>query len=123
MLGGCLPGSDQGQIAAFNHATALRQESCQPGEKSGAADGHRGSLRYNVRTPSKHEPTFAHPVLVVYAAAGMSAGESEALTGLTTEATKNGWIVAYADHEQMSVGTVRKLAMCPRRLTMNGAST
>ena len=43
---------------------------------------------FNVRTPANYDPTIAHPLLVVYAAAGNNRYETEGLTGLTTEAAR-----------------------------------
>ena len=57
---------------------------------------------YRVRTPANYDPGFAHPLLVVYAAATANAERSERFTGLTAPATGRGFIVAYVDHRPMS---------------------
>ena len=59
-------------------------------------------------------PTIAHPLLVVYAAAGNNRYETEGLTGLT-EATARGLIVAYPDHLRLSLPVLgQELATIPR---------
>ncbi|HBH78532.1 MAG TPA: poly(3-hydroxybutyrate) depolymerase, partial [Nitrospira sp.] len=35
------------------------------------------------------------------------------LTGLTTEATRTGFVVVYADHKQLNLSTVEQLGMIP----------
>ena len=60
---------------------------CEGGSRPGAAG-------ITVRTPARYDPTIAHPLLVVYAAAGNNRYETEGLTGLTTEATARGWWAA-----------------------------
>ncbi len=123
LLAGCLPGSDSDQstaVAAFDYAAAERRGTCETGAKpgaGGATDGYTGSVTYNVRAPANYDPSFAHPLLVVYAAAGMTAEESEEFTGFTKAATQNGWIVAYADHKRMSVEAVRDLAKLPAEVS------
>ena len=57
---------------------------------------------YHIRTPTNYDPGFAHPLLVVYAAATANAERSERFTGLTAPATGRGFIVAYVDHRPMS---------------------
>jgi polyhydroxybutyrate depolymerase len=50
---------------------------------------------------------------MVYAPAGTSRWASERLTGLTTEATRAGFVVVYADHKQLNIATVEQLGKIP----------
>jgi len=123
-VAGCWPASDavEGtEIVAFDYASASHHGSCARGSKlgeAGATDGLKSGddIVYNVRTPSNYDPTFAHPLLMAYAAAGQSALQNESRTKLTTEATRNGFVVAYAAHDPMSVETVKKLAKLPNEI-------
>ena len=85
--------------------------------RGGGGDGW-GSCRlkasgYNVRTPANYDAGIAHPLLVVYAPAGANARQNEALTRLTSAATREGFIVAYASNRSMSVETVIKFSKLP----------
>ena len=66
-----------------------------------------------VRTPSNYDATFAHPLLMVYAAAGQSRWASERFTGLTTAATGAGYVVVYADHRPLNVSAIEQLGTIP----------
>jgi polyhydroxybutyrate depolymerase len=68
-----------------------------------------GNLSYLVRTPVNYDARFAHPLLVVYAAAGASARQTERYTRLTAAATSRGFVVAYVDHRPMSKKNVLEL--------------
>lgn len=85
------------------------------GGPSGVINGEVSSdgLRYHVRTPSNYDPTFAHPLLMVYAAAGQSGLASETITGLTPVGTAAGFLVVYADHQSLSLSTIEQLAGIP----------
>lgn len=103
-------------IEAFAYPTTA--EHCLAGSRSGvtgATDGKVSAegIKYMVRTPSNYEATFAHPLLMVYAPAGMSRWASERLTGLTTTATGAGFVVVYADHKQLNIQTVEQLGKIP----------
>jgi polyhydroxybutyrate depolymerase len=91
---------------------------CAAGSRPGAAgmtnrEQTAQEILFNVRTPQNYDPTIAHPLLVVYGAAGNSRYETEGLTGLTTEATARGFIVAYPDHLRLSVAVLEELATIP----------
>jgi Poly(3-hydroxybutyrate) depolymerase len=91
---------------------------CKPSTRTGpagATDGERTahSIRYNVRTPANYDPRVAHPLLMVYAPAGLSAAASERFTGLTTIATSAGFVVAYADHVRNSIPVIKELSTIP----------
>lgn len=103
-------------IEAFAYPTTTGQ--CLAGSRSGAAGATDGrvsaeGIKYMVRTPSNYNATFTHSLLMVYAPAGMSRWASERLTGLTTEATGAGFVVAYADHKQLNIATVEELGKIP----------
>lgn len=65
-----------------------------------------GQLSYRVRTPANYDGRFAHPLLVVYAAAGATARQTERYTRLTAAATSRGFVVAYVDHRPMGMKSV-----------------
>lgn len=117
----CSPSSDSAaglDIAQFDYAHAGQHATCEAGKKAGAAGATDGltsgeGVRYNVRAPGNYDPTFAHALLMVYPAGGRSAGANESLTHLTSEATRNGFVVAYPAHQSMSIETVHKLAKLP----------
>ncbi|HSV70992.1 MAG TPA: hypothetical protein VLI72_12845 [Methylibium sp.] len=74
---------------------------CAPGERPGAAgrdDGVRtpDGLAISVRTPSDYDATHGYPLLVVYPPAGNSRVDSERFYGLTEEATRRGYVLAYS---------------------------
>ncbi|MGH8480669.1 MAG: alpha/beta hydrolase family esterase [Gammaproteobacteria bacterium] len=102
--------------AVYRHdATTPR---CEPGSRPGAAgitnrESTSKEVPFNVRTPVNYDPTIAHPLLVVYAAAGNNRYETEGITGLTTEATARGFIVAYPDHLRLSLPVLEELATIP----------
>lgn len=94
------------------------QARCPSGSRSGEAGSINGEsstdgIKYNVRTPLNYDPTFAHPLLMVYAPSGANRARTEKLTGLTFEATTAGFIVAYADHPELSPTTTIQLGAIP----------
>ena len=91
---------------------------CEPGTKPGNAGASNdeqtsAGIRYMVKTPVNYNSSIAHPLLMVYAPGGKSRYESEEYMYLTQEATAAGFIVAYADHRQMSTKTIEELAEIP----------
>jgi polyhydroxybutyrate depolymerase len=80
---------------------------CSPGSHTGHADLNDNMqtsdrLTLAVRSPSNYDPTRAYPLLVVFPPAGFNRRQSETFYGLTTEATRRGFIVAYSDHIGLS---------------------
>jgi polyhydroxybutyrate depolymerase len=122
VVASCSGSSEQSEgtlVASFSYPPAARRDDCdnKPG-KAGASNGlssHDG-FQYNVRTPANLNPTYAHPLLVVYAPAGYSAQKSEALSRLTTESTRRGFIVAYVGSRPLSLPTLRGLAQIPKEV-------
>jgi len=106
-------------VASFSYAPATRRGHCdnKPGA-AGATNGlsSRDGIHYNVRAPANLDPTYTHPLLVVYAPAGYSAELSESLTRLTTDATRRGFIVAYVGSRPLSQQTVIGLARVPKEV-------
>lgn len=91
---------------------------CDPGTKPGSAGASNeektsAGIRYMVKTPVNYNASIAHPLLMVYAPGGKNRFESENYMYLTQEATAAGFIVAYADHRQMSTKTIEELAEIP----------
>jgi polyhydroxybutyrate depolymerase len=88
---------------------------CGPGSRTGHADlddnlQTSDRLTFAVRTPSNYDPTRAYPLLVVFPPAGFKRRQSETFYGLTTEATRRGFIVAYSDHIGLSPTAVAQQA-------------
>ena len=112
----CSENTTPPQLEAFTYSTTAGH--CLAGSRSGATGATDGKvsaegIKYMVRTPSNYDATFTHPLLMVYAPAGMSRWASERLTGLTTEATRTGFVVVYADHKQLNIATVEQLGKIP----------
>jgi len=106
------------QIQAYTYPGATVTGGCEAGARSGPAgisDGEMspGGLRYHVRTPSNYDATFAHPLVMVYAAAGHDGRASERLTGLTPEATGAGFVVVYVNHQPLGISTIEQLGGVP----------
>ena len=76
---------------------------CAPGARTGAAGRtdelltERG-IRYFVRTPLNYDNRIAHPLMMVFSPGDRSGLGTEWFTGLTTEATRQGFVVVYADN-------------------------
>ncbi|CUQ67837.1 alpha/beta hydrolase family esterase [Candidatus Nitrospira inopinata] len=118
MVFGCQKNEDPPpQVEAYEYL-GVQAVGCEAGARPGpigASDGHLSvsGLRYHVRTPSNYNPTVAHPLLMVSAAAGQTGQAMERFTGLTPAATKAGMIVAYVDHQPLNIPTIEKLATVP----------
>lgn len=122
MIPGCsIQSSDEVADAVpsdFNYSTTAKR-TCRPGDKPGApaaTDDLRttSGLRYSVRAPANYDATYAHPLIVVFAAAGATARQSEAFTHLTRAATARGFVMAYVDHRRMSVEAIQQMVAIPR---------
>lgn len=104
-----------GEYDYRKHAVSLR---CDPGARIGGAGRSNDErslkgIRFSVRTPANYDPRVGHPLLMVYAPAGRSRFATEQFTGLTSEATREGFVVAYADSRPMAVKTVLELGTIP----------
>lgn len=74
-----------------------------------------GGIGVTVRTPQNYDPRHRHPLLVVYAPAGVDRFLNERLTHLTFAATRAGFIIAYADHATMALPVIEDLGRIPDR--------
>ncbi|RLA21378.1 MAG: poly(3-hydroxybutyrate) depolymerase [Gammaproteobacteria bacterium] len=118
-LTGCGPGLyDESTTKTGDYKYAKEAAQCDSKMltgKAGITDEVKSSsdTTYNVRTPTNYDATQAHPLLVVFAPAGMSARKNERFTGLTHKATKAGFIIAYTDRIQLSLKALEQLGKVP----------
>jgi polyhydroxybutyrate depolymerase len=117
-LTACTENSAPSQIEPYAYSSAPAAARCEAGARIGRAGANDGEasaegLRYHVRTPSNYDATIAHPLLMVYAAAGQSGLASERMTGLTPAATASGFVIAYADHRPLGIPAVEQLGTIP----------
>lgn len=109
-------GSDDefSQVGTAVYKPDAIQARCDPSTRTGEAGNSYGEstaegIKYNIRTPLNYDPSIAHPLLLVYSPAGSNRAKTEKNTGLTLEATRAGFIVAYADHPELSPTTTIEL--------------
>jgi polyhydroxybutyrate depolymerase len=117
-LTACTENGTPPQIEAYAYSSTPATARCETGARTGragASDGEASAegLRYHVRTPSNYDATIAHPLLMVYAAAGQSGLASERLTGLTPTATASGFVVVYADHRPLGIPAIEEFGTIP----------
>ena len=100
LLSGCaLPESELSNASYPEGATPA----CAPDAKAGTAGKtdelltERG-IRYFVRTPLNYDNRIAHPLMMVFSPGDRSGLGTEWFTGLTTEGTRQGFVVVYADN-------------------------
>jgi polyhydroxybutyrate depolymerase len=89
---------------------------CASGAKTGKSEAQfatRTGLQITVRVPTDYDATRAYPLLVAYPPAGFDRAHSEVFYGLTPEATRRGFIVAYPEHLRLSPQAVREQANVP----------
>lgn len=106
------------KLGAASYPLDPTRERCAQGSRSGDAGGSDGEstlegIKFNVRTPQNYDPTVAHPLLMVYSPASKNRTGTEKMTGLTFEATTAGFIVAYADHPELSPTSTLDLGTIP----------
>jgi polyhydroxybutyrate depolymerase len=106
------------KLGTASYDMAKTQLRCESGAKPGEAGDSNGEstgegIKFNVRTPLNYDPGIAHPLLMVYAQAGSNRTRTEKTTGLTLEATTAGFIVAYADHPELSPTSTIELGTIP----------
>ncbi|OAI18260.1 poly(3-hydroxybutyrate) depolymerase [Methylomonas koyamae] len=94
---------------------------CQPDLLSGDTGETYGEetengINYNVRTPKNYDASIAHPLLLVFSPAGANRAKTEKMTGFTLPATRSGFIVAYADHPELSPSTTVELGTIPHAM-------
>ncbi|MBH0194003.1 MAG: poly(3-hydroxybutyrate) depolymerase [Nitrospira sp.] len=110
----CTENSAPPQLETYAYSSAPVSARCETGTRigrAGASDGEASAdgLRYQVRTPSNYDVSIAHPLLIVYAAAGQSGLASERMTGLTPTATASGFVIVYADHRPLGIPAIEQL--------------
>lgn len=110
--------SGENDLGVYAYPRGNTAAACEPNSRSGLAggtDGERTStgIRFNVRTPANYQPKAAHPLLVVFAPAGLSAAASERFTGLTKIATTAGFLIAYPDHVRNAIPAIEDLSTIP----------
>lgn len=64
-------------------------------------------LGIRVRLPINYQARRAYPLLVVYPPAGYDRFAAERFYGITEEATRQGWIIAYSDARPLSLHAVK----------------
>jgi polyhydroxybutyrate depolymerase len=106
------------QVGSASYAGQIENPQCVADTlagESGAANGESTleGIKYNVRTPLNYDATIAHPLLVVLSPAGSNRAKTEKTTALTLKATSAGFIVAYADHPDLSPTSTIELGTIP----------
>ncbi|MBH0205850.1 MAG: poly(3-hydroxybutyrate) depolymerase [Nitrospira sp.] len=114
----CTENAAPPKIESYAYSSAPAAARCEAGARMGQAgvsDGEASAegLRYHVRTPTNYDATIAHPLLMVYAAAGQSGLASERMTGLTSMATASGFVIVYADHRPLGIPAIEQLGTIP----------
>lgn len=116
LLGACAEADDPAtQSAAHTYPADAPRCTAPPAtvETGDATIETSDHLEILVRVPRNYRADVAHPLLMVYAAAGMTPTASERLTGFTPVATAAGYVVAYARHIRPSHAALTKLARMP----------
>lgn len=106
------------ELGTYAYEKTRTAADCAPGTRQGLpgiTDDERSAkgIAYNVRTPANYVPTVAHPLLMVYAPAGINQFRTERFTGLTQEATRAGFIVGYANRQHLSTKVIEELGTIP----------
>lgn len=102
--------------APYDYAGAA-SSTCPAGLRAAQPDAQDlrtpGGIPIRVRTPENYDAARAHPLLVVFAPAGLGPALNERYTGLTHAATASGFIVAYAGSRGLTERTIRDLGRVP----------
>ncbi|MDP1664531.1 MAG: poly(3-hydroxybutyrate) depolymerase [Methylobacter sp.] len=106
------------QIGSAFYDVKNTNQQCAAGTLEGEAGVVNGEatlegIKYNIRTPLNYDATIAHPLLVVLSPAGSNRAKTEKTTALTLKATTAGFIVAYADHPDLSPTSTIELGTIP----------
>jgi len=109
---------DSVQLGQAVYRPEMLQRLCKADQLSGDAGETYGEetengIKYNVRTPANYDASVAHPLLLVFSPAGSNRAKTEKTTGFTFPATQAGFIVAYADHPELSPSTTVELGTIP----------
>lgn len=73
-------------------------------------------IRFTVTTPSNYQASRRHPLLVVWAPSGINEKLSEKFTGLTHEATTQGFVVAHAQSVPLGLKVLLELSAIPAQV-------
>lgn len=89
------------------------EHTCEKIEKQGGAvQSHKlitsSGIHFRLNTPSNYLSSSAYPVVIVFSPA-MGGSFSERFTGLTSESTENGFMVAYVESRRLSVESILKM--------------
>jgi len=106
------------QVGSASYAGENANPQCVAGKldgESGIVNGESTleGIKYNIRTPLNYDATIAHPLLLVFSPAGSNRAKTEKTTALTLKATTAGFIVAYADHPDLSPTSTIELGTIP----------
>lgn len=102
---------------AHDHTATTCPLGARDGPAGASNDEHtENGIAYAVRTPANYDPAVVHPLLMVFAPAGLSRFQSERLTALTFAATEAGFVVAYADARRLSLRVIAELGSIPARV-------
>ena len=118
-ISGCLEfRSEPPKLGQFIYPAGFVSSVCPLGERAGPGgisndEQTESGIKYAVRTPNNYDPSHPHPLLMVYAPAESSRFRSERFTDLTFEATRVGFIVAYADSRRLSLEMISELGTIP----------
>lgn len=129
LLGGC------GESASERAARRAREQldadyarhalgtSCEQARSGGTGFTENGrtpkGVPYTVVTPANYVPQRAHPLLVVFAPAGISRFAVERVTAFTAPATRAGFVVVYAEHPPLGLETTRDLGQVARQVAQH----
>ncbi len=74
------------------------------------------NIAFSVTTPSNYRSDFAHPLLVVWAPSGYNERSSERFTGLTQQATEQGYVVVHPRSIPLGIKALKALGMIPAQV-------
>lgn len=104
-------------LGTFDYSTS-QWASCVSGERAGLAgrsndETHSSGHKFSVRTPDNYDATRQHPLIIVYSPARYHRHRTEHFVGLTTSATRGGFIIAYVDSLRLSEAAINLLSQIP----------
>lgn len=74
------------------------------------------NIFFSITTPSNYRSDFAHPLLMVWAPSGFSEKSSERFTGLTRQATAQGYVVVHTRSIPLSIKALKALNKIPAQI-------
>lgn len=108
-------GDEYTTAGAFQYPEAYTP-ACQ--NKTSAAADHiqhkdERDMHFNITTPTNYHGDYAHPLLVVWAPSGLSEKLNERFTGLTRQATEQGYVVVYTRSVPLGFKALESLSQIP----------